>query len=82
MFLNKRILFSSSMSPSTISKFVASPFVQRTDSLSSNASSLIDDTVRSSAFTTIAATNIKQQQYTDGPDQRKIMKYFINFVSR
>jgi hypothetical protein len=47
---------------------------KRNDSSSSNASSIIDDTVRSLALTTAATTHMKQQGYTDGSDQRKIIK--------
>ncbi len=68
--------------PKTIGKLVVSPLIKRTDSSSSNASSLIDDTVRPLALTAAAATSIKQQTFHDGADQRKIRKYFINLTSR
>lgn len=47
--------------------------VQRNDSISSDVSSIADDTVRSLALTTAATMNAKQQLYTDGTDQRKIL---------
>jgi hypothetical protein len=55
--------------------------IKRHDSLSSNASSLVDDTIRSSALTTAAVTSTKQQLYHDGGDQRKFKKVFHMFSS-
>ncbi len=46
----------------------------RHDSLSSNASSLVDDTVRPLPLATTAVTSTKQQLYHDGGDQRKFKK--------
>ena len=65
--------FFRSISPNTIGNIVISPLVRRDDSLSSSASSYMDDTVRPLALTAPAAVNTKQQLYNDGTEQRKIM---------
>jgi hypothetical protein len=56
--------------------------LQRSDSLSSNASSLIDDTVRKLQMSTAGRTNLKQQLYNDDIDESKVRDYFISFSSR
>ncbi|UJR36318.1 hypothetical protein I4U23_029046 [Adineta vaga] len=52
-------------SPKTISKVVASPLLQRSDSVSSNASSLLNDTIRSTTLPDPGNTNLKHQLYSD-----------------
>ncbi len=75
---NSLFFFASRLSPpNTIGKLVVSPLIKRSDSSSSNASSFIDDTVRSLAMTTTATTNVKQQLYNNGVDQRKITDPFL-----
>lgn len=60
--------FSRSTSPKIIGQLVASPLLQRqrSDSVSSNASSLIDDIGRTLKMPTTGTTNLKQQLYNDG----------------
>ncbi|CAF1082984.1 unnamed protein product [Adineta ricciae] len=52
--------------PNTISKIVASPLLQRSDSLSSNASSLLNDTIRSSILPDPGNANSKPTLFGDG----------------
>ncbi len=69
--------------PKTIDKLVVSPLIKHKDSLSSETSSLSDDrVVRTLTVPSIATTNLKQQMYHDGADQRKILKCFRFYMSK
>ncbi|CAF1329496.1 unnamed protein product [Adineta steineri] len=57
-------------SPKLIGKLIVSPLLQRNDSISSNASSLIDDTVRSLAMSGAGTTNVKQQLYNENMNEK------------
>lgn len=78
-----------SIPPSTIGQLVNTPLIHRSDSSSSNASSMIDHTPRPVVTTTTTTTSVKQQLQSHSADPRTLreellprINSFFEYVSR
>jgi hypothetical protein len=69
----------SSPPPKSVGHIVAKPLIKHDDSLSSDESSLLDDTVRTLPKTATAIAGLIQPLYHDDADESKILRYFIRF---